>query len=434
MPKAGYCKDCQKNVWLKEDGGGECGHPASNISNAYETSEQSLPKRDQKRTYLFLTTIAGIVVLSCAMCCIVGILISTYGPPSLDLSFESPTNQIYTTIQGNTTADAKVLLYKKGKAVKEIEADSKGDFEFKHVKLDEGDNDLKVKSVRRNSKSASKNITIVRDSKTPKPPTITTYKKTTNRSSVSIGGTAERGCTVLAYRDEETVPIARVISTGKFRSELTGLQKGKNKYTFKAVDKAGNVSKPSKPIVVAFVPKPEKQEDKPKPASSETEKEPPAPKTINNHTSKSIKSLVRKKVGAGISEKITDVQITPETGNVYITYENEEIWDENDSVFDTCETAKDIMPVIFKIEGVASVYVELDMTFTDVYGKKNKEKAVLITVGKEAADKINWKEINSANRAGLIRVCETVYIHPGVMKEIDNEDILEALAFRKFNE
>lgn len=35
MQKAGYCKECSKNIWLKEDGSCENGHPPSYISNIY---------------------------------------------------------------------------------------------------------------------------------------------------------------------------------------------------------------------------------------------------------------------------------------------------------------------------------------------------------------------------------------------------------------
>lgn len=38
MAKAGYCKECGTNVWLKDDGSCEQGHPASGVSDVYEAS------------------------------------------------------------------------------------------------------------------------------------------------------------------------------------------------------------------------------------------------------------------------------------------------------------------------------------------------------------------------------------------------------------
>lgn len=38
MAKAGFCQQCQANVWLLEDGGCEHGHPQSAVSNVYEAA------------------------------------------------------------------------------------------------------------------------------------------------------------------------------------------------------------------------------------------------------------------------------------------------------------------------------------------------------------------------------------------------------------
>ncbi|PKQ37883.1 MAG: hypothetical protein CVT59_04650 [Actinobacteria bacterium HGW-Actinobacteria-1] len=35
--RAGFCRQCGQNVWLTPEGGGYCGHPASEIVNVYET-------------------------------------------------------------------------------------------------------------------------------------------------------------------------------------------------------------------------------------------------------------------------------------------------------------------------------------------------------------------------------------------------------------
>lgn len=45
MPKAGYCNECKQNVWLNEDGSCQFGHPASSISNVYDTSSSGMHKK-----------------------------------------------------------------------------------------------------------------------------------------------------------------------------------------------------------------------------------------------------------------------------------------------------------------------------------------------------------------------------------------------------
>ncbi len=40
---AGYCKECKKNVWIKEDGSCKFGHPAESIVNKYHTKSTTKP-------------------------------------------------------------------------------------------------------------------------------------------------------------------------------------------------------------------------------------------------------------------------------------------------------------------------------------------------------------------------------------------------------
>jgi len=50
MAKAGYCEQCQANVWLREDGGCEHGHPASAVSNVYESVPVAQPPANESET------------------------------------------------------------------------------------------------------------------------------------------------------------------------------------------------------------------------------------------------------------------------------------------------------------------------------------------------------------------------------------------------
>lgn len=40
MPRAGYCSECKKNVWLKEDGSCLAGHPASSVKDPYHVPQK----------------------------------------------------------------------------------------------------------------------------------------------------------------------------------------------------------------------------------------------------------------------------------------------------------------------------------------------------------------------------------------------------------
>lgn len=45
MPKAGYCKECNRNVWLNDDGCCENGHDASSIASVYDAEVQEVEER-----------------------------------------------------------------------------------------------------------------------------------------------------------------------------------------------------------------------------------------------------------------------------------------------------------------------------------------------------------------------------------------------------
>ena len=67
MAKAGYCRECGKNVWLREDGNGECGHPASSFSGIYEADRESKKKKATPAWLIVLVVILGICFVSAAL-------------------------------------------------------------------------------------------------------------------------------------------------------------------------------------------------------------------------------------------------------------------------------------------------------------------------------------------------------------------------------
>lgn len=48
--RAGYCTECKKNVWLKEDGGCQFGHPKTSISDTYRRKERKKEPLPNKET------------------------------------------------------------------------------------------------------------------------------------------------------------------------------------------------------------------------------------------------------------------------------------------------------------------------------------------------------------------------------------------------
>lgn len=60
MPKAGYCKDCKKEVELNEDWSCQFGHPASSV----------IPLKKKKMGTLGLTVIVIVVLISLFICAV----------------------------------------------------------------------------------------------------------------------------------------------------------------------------------------------------------------------------------------------------------------------------------------------------------------------------------------------------------------------------
>lgn len=152
---------------------------------------------------------------------------------------------------------------------------------------------------------------------------------------------------------------------------------------------------------------------------AKTENSTPTINTLDNDTAAEMVKQIDE------SWKGVAATVTSKTGFVLIEFETD-FWDENDSVFKTNKAASKMMPLFFETDGVKAVNVQLNADFTDQYGKSEKSKAVAIELTKETADKVDWDNILSTNRAGLLNIADHKYIHPGTLKNIDNEDILAA--------
>lgn len=88
MAKAGYCAQCSANVWVAEDGSCMNGHPASAVSNVYETDTPppaptprpapyppqpvAVPPAPAKSKKTLWIVLAVVLVLGCCLCGVIG--------------------------------------------------------------------------------------------------------------------------------------------------------------------------------------------------------------------------------------------------------------------------------------------------------------------------------------------------------------------------
>lgn len=190
MPKAGYCKECKKNVWLKEDGTCQFGHPSSGISYTYETqpgkTSQPFSQWFKKQTLLAKGLIIGGIAFLLLLCVALASLSnqekkeapqvepkSTYEKPTPpsdttppELTITQPAdnsvvdkNQV--TISGKTEPEATLKLNDQQQT-----ALSDGSFSFLHT-LNDGKNVLWFTSTDKAGNTTTKEVTV---SYNPPPP------------------------------------------------------------------------------------------------------------------------------------------------------------------------------------------------------------------------------------------------------------------------
>lgn len=91
MAQAGFCSECNANVWINEDGSCTNGHPASAVSGAYETGQPApaplaAPVPKKSGAGVIIAVVLVVVVL---FGCLVGGIVIAIGIPVFSASSES---------------------------------------------------------------------------------------------------------------------------------------------------------------------------------------------------------------------------------------------------------------------------------------------------------------------------------------------------------
>ena len=188
MPKAGYCKECKKNVWLRADGFCQHGHPPGDISNVYETdqavrknSNEVSPKEKKalstdKKALLVLLAAVSILIL----CAAIGALSTINDKPEvtktkststtpakenmeIKLDISSPTSgqaiaASSVEVVGSTEDNATIIINEAQVTVDPNTAT------FKHsVNLQEGPNTITILARKEGFKSKETTLTVTRE-------------------------------------------------------------------------------------------------------------------------------------------------------------------------------------------------------------------------------------------------------------------------------
>lgn len=346
-------------------------------------------------------------------------------PSHLDLDAVPPTNQSQATISGKTLSGKLVEVLKGGQVVAETTADEAGRFRIEVKDLAEGENQFVVRVCEEKEEQEDvaqcieKAITILVDKTPPPPPLIKDYPATSESDQVTVGGATEKGAKVRVFVGEDEKGVVEAGQDGTFEANVP-LSEGKNKVKAQAIDQAGNVSEFSKAVVITYQPPPPSEETETGQPATEPEavsEEPAKPQTMLDKLWIALDSGIGKREGY-------DIEYDESIKDAILTFYSATFWDENSLVRDSYTALVKFGREAFNIEGVGNITIVFKTDFTDSYGEKSQDEAVIITMNKENFNKFNWDNLKMELVSRQIEAAsEAYYIHPAVRKNL-NEDKL----------
>jgi len=120
-----------------------------------------------------------------------------------------------------------------------------------------------------------------------------------------------------------------------------------------------------------------------------------------------------------------DVEYVENNKTVVITYYSNDHWNEQGAVNAAFDDFINYTQKALTLDDIDYVTLQYQGDFTDQYGKKEKENAVLITFTREAFQKFDWTNLKGFKvYDGMLREAELIYIHPAIRKNIDTSKIV----------
>lgn len=119
-----------------------------------------------------------------------------------------------------------------------------------------------------------------------------------------------------------------------------------------------------------------------------------------------------------------EISLDENKKDVQISFESKEFWDENSLVRGAYSLLVKYGKEAFKLEGVDLLTVKYKTEFTDGYGKKGIEDAIIITMSKEEFNKFEWENLK------MLPVYKQIegsalkyYIHPAVKNNLNYDKL-----------
>lgn len=115
-----------------------------------------------------------------------------------------------------------------------------------------------------------------------------------------------------------------------------------------------------------------------------------------------------------------DIKYDETTKTAMLIFSPKDFWDENSVVRGAYSTLVKYGRESFQIDGVNSLTVDYKLEFTDRYGKKLTDDAIIITMGKDEFDKFDWDNLKYQSVYNQIKSSASkYYVHPAVESKLD---------------
>lgn len=99
-------------------------------------------------------------------------------------------------------------------------------------------------------------------------------------------------------------------------------------------------------------------------------------------------------------------------------------WDENALVTECVNTYIDFCRTAYTIDGITTVDMTVSVPMVDDRGNENTETGVEISMAKDVFALYNWDNVTGSVMDQMERDCSIFYIHPGILKNVDDDDII----------
>lgn len=123
-----------------------------------------------------------------------------------------------------------------------------------------------------------------------------------------------------------------------------------------------------------------------------------------------------------------DVKYDEATKEATLIFSPKDIWDENSAVRGAYSSLVKYGKEAFQVEGVNSLTVNYKLEFTDRYGKKSTDDAVIISMSKEEFNKFDWDNLKFQPVYNQIKASASkYYVHPALESKLDYSKLYLAL-------